>query len=796
MSPHWRYANVGTDPLDGAGERADGTGGNKITTPDGASLKGEREDMKKLHFGTAAAIMALAVLPVAASAQDGPPPVHPSDQPSDPAQPVAGATDAEQGAGTAERAQASDALMNDVVITGTKKAGGENIIQAPISMTAFGSDQLEALQFRSLESLTYSIPNVQLDQLGTFKGVANFTIRGFGVNSSTPSVDPAVGTFIDGVYLGVNFGVVVDTFDVESIEVLRGPQSVLFGRNVTGGAVLIRTARPDGRTRAHLRATIEDSRNQVYAASVEGALVPDVLFGKVTGYLNHDNGYYFNRTYSRHVGRSDTWFIRPTLVLKPAPGVKLTLIGETFKVSGEGPVARNPKYAPPFQTTENEIGLSYLRENSITLESVFNVGPGDGQITDIANYREIKQRNRFDLDAQQADTSIVQNYLAQNQKSNELRYSARLFDRVDLVTGIYLFQQHMLYIERDTNKPLATPVIEGGGQTDQKSIGIFANADISITDQLVLGLGGRYSHDKKTLDINFRARVPQPCDVVLEVCTSFPIHDQASFSSFVPKITLKYEFGPRAQIYALYTKGYRSGGFNLKAQSVGAAAPFRDEKTDDWEAGFKAELFDRRVRVNGNVFYTRAHDLQRQGTFNLPTGPLSLVGNGADAEIKGVEGDITVKVARGLVLNATLGVTDGHYTKVTADLNGDGRIDNVDLHLKIARLAPVTWGVGAYYDTEIAGAGTFGIQGTFNHRDGSFFNDPNTGALPAFDDLAGNISFSPAAFPQAKLTIYGKNLLNRENTGNNSPLPAFQGGGAIWFPTKGRVFGAELDLRF
>lgn len=744
----------------------------------------------KLNLGTACAAIALAGLPVAASAQDAP-----AEQTAE----TAAAETSDQASQTeaSGRVSASDALMGDIVVIGTKKSSGEALQDVPASITALGGDQLEALQFRSLESLTYAVPNVQLDQLGTFKAVANFTIRGLGVNSSTPSVDPAVGTFIDGVYLGVNFGVVVDTFDVDSIEIMRGPQGVLFGRNVTGGAVSIRTARPDGTFRARARVNYETRENYIYAGSIEGTLVEDKLFAKLTGYYNDDNGYFYNRTYNRHVGKTDTWFLRPTIVFKPSDTAEFTLIGETFKLTGEGPVPRNPAYAPPFETTADEIGLSYLRANSITSESVFEVGPGDGRITNIANYRAIKQRNRFDLDAQQADVSIVENYLEQYQLSNELRYSARLWDRVDFVTGLYLFKQHMLYIERDTNKPLATPIIEGGGRTDQKSVGLFVNADINLTDSLILGIGGRYSHDEKDADLNFRRAIPQPCQIATEDCTSFPDYSgKEKFNAFIPKIGLKYQIGQDAQVYALYTKGFRSGGFNLKAQSLGAAQPFDDEKTDSFEIGLKSDLFDRRVRFNLAAFYNKAKDLQRQGTFNLPTGPLSLVGNGADATIKGIEGDLTVKVATGFVLNATLGITDGKYTSVTADLNGDGLIDQGDRDLKLPRLAPVTYGFGAYYDTSINGFGDFGAQVTFNHRDASWFNDPNTGRLPAFDDLSANLSVQPEFLEGLKLSVYAKNLLNEENTGNNSPLPAFQGGGAIWFPTRGRIYGVELDMKF
>jgi iron complex outermembrane recepter protein len=129
-------------------------------------------------------------------------------------------------------------------VFGTKRSGSEAAQEVPAQISAFDSSQLDALQVVTIEDLSFSMPNVSLDQIGTFPGVANFSIRGFGINSSTSSVDPAVGLFIDGVYNGVNWGSVVDTFDLESVEVFRGPQGVLFGRNVTGGAVLMRTARP------------------------------------------------------------------------------------------------------------------------------------------------------------------------------------------------------------------------------------------------------------------------------------------------------------------------------------------------------------------------------------------------------------------------------------------------------------------------------------------------------------------------------------------------------------------------
>ena len=158
---------------------------------------------------------------------------------------------------SAERESAVAKVLNRVTVSATKKADVEDVQTVPVSVTAFNGDTLEALKVRDLESLSYSSPNVSLDDVGTSRGSANFAIRGLGVNSSIPSIDPAVGVFVDGVYIGVNSGVVMDLFDLDSIEVLRGPQGLLFGRNTTGGAVLINTGNPTDDFQAKARVAVE-----------------------------------------------------------------------------------------------------------------------------------------------------------------------------------------------------------------------------------------------------------------------------------------------------------------------------------------------------------------------------------------------------------------------------------------------------------------------------------------------------------------------------------------------------------
>ena len=161
--------------------------------------------------------------------------------------------------GTAANAQeafgVSSVLLEQITVTARKRE--EPIQNVPLSVTHFSSEEIDALKVRDLESLAVAMPNVALDDIGTVGGIANFSIRGLGINSSIPSVDPTVGVFVDGVYFGATNGALFDTFDIESIEVLRGPQGTLFGRNVTGGAILVNTKKPGDTLETAFRTSFE-----------------------------------------------------------------------------------------------------------------------------------------------------------------------------------------------------------------------------------------------------------------------------------------------------------------------------------------------------------------------------------------------------------------------------------------------------------------------------------------------------------------------------------------------------------
>ena len=219
----------------------------------------------------------------------------------------------------------SGVLLKKITVTARKR---EELIQnVPLSITHFSSEKIEALKVNDLESLAVSMPNVALDDSISGMAIANFSIRGVGINTSIASVDPTVGVFADGVYLGQTTVVLFDTFDLESIEVLRGPQGTLFGRNVTGGAILVNTKKPGDTLEILARTSFEgggESLNSYYMASVGGP-VSDTIGVKISAYTNQDNGWFKNLHTGEAFGDNDTRMVRSVITWDPTSDLSLVL---------------------------------------------------------------------------------------------------------------------------------------------------------------------------------------------------------------------------------------------------------------------------------------------------------------------------------------------------------------------------------------------------------------------------------------------------------------------------------------
>ncbi|HEX7719038.1 MAG TPA: TonB-dependent receptor plug domain-containing protein, partial [Woeseiaceae bacterium] len=258
----------------------------------------------------------------------------------------------------AEAQRAGDVFLEEIIVTATKRAGGIDVQDAGLAISAYGESQLDAMHIRDLSALGFVAPSVQLEDIGTTRGTANFSIRGIGINSSIPSIDPAVGVFVDGMYLGINGGVVLDIFDLEGVEVLRGPQGLLFGRNVTGGAVLLRTTRPGDELSVNAKVAAETGNNQYYSAVVSGPL-SDTAGAKIAVYHNNDDGWHKNLFNGEDHGAAETTLVRAAFDLTPSDRFDMVLRYEYGESEGDGPASQNAGLfrADSFDFSINERGF-------------------------------------------------------------------------------------------------------------------------------------------------------------------------------------------------------------------------------------------------------------------------------------------------------------------------------------------------------------------------------------------------------------------------------------------------------
>jgi iron complex outermembrane receptor protein len=716
---------------------------------------------------------------------------------------------------------AATTMLEEVVVTARKRE--ENAQEVPLSITAFNADQIETLKVRSLTNLSVGMPNVSLEDVGTAPGIANFSIRGLGINSSIPTIDPTVGVFQNGVYLGTNQGIIFDLFDVESIEVLRGPQGTLFGRNVTGGAVLINNKKPGDELEGTARYAIETGDiggiNSYYMGAVGGPIT-DTLGGRIVMYYNDDEGQFENDFTGDDHGEIKQKMARGTLAWEPTETSELVLRYEYSDINGDGPAAQSHTngFGIPGKPVNNdrndfnfsidETGFQETETNFVTAEFNWDVDFGDGIITNIFGYRDSNVKTLSDIDSQPVSLFNGLAWLEAEQFSNELRYSGLFADKVNVTAGVFYFQNDLKYHERRNLLSSLTPDgspalrLDGGGTQDTKTYTAFAQVDYDLSEMWTLTAGLNYSYEEKDAQIASlidNQNLTPPCNVVEGPPCNYDFIDDDSWGNLAPKLGATYNLSDDSRLYTSWTRGFRSGGYNLRNTSViEEPEVFGEEEVNNFEIGYKSS--QDWGRVNAAVFYNEIHDLQRE--LNLPNegaGVVQLIRNTADATIFGAEVDGTFPITDSLVILASIGYIDAQYDNVNEDLNIDGVIDGLDESLDLPRAPEWTYSIGSTYDMNIGDWGFMTARINYAYRDEMAFTDDNRGFINEVHIVDAGLDFHSNS-GEWIFSLYGRNLLDEVAQGGDTQLPALLGpvplGGTFSPLNPGLRVGLEVTYNF
>lgn len=562
------------------------------------------------------------------------------------------------------------AALDEIVVTAQHRS--ENVQTTPLSIAALDGDVLAARQIDNVQALAAAVPNVNF---GTYNGSARISIRGIGDDAIAPSSEARVAFHLDGAYLSRPQSTMASFFDVDRVEVVRGPQGTLYGRNATAGAINVLTRNPTDTLNGYARATVGNYDLWKGEAAIGGPIASN-LSARVAGQVVSRGGFGRNITAGVPVDDQDSWAVRGKLKYDLSPNANIIVAvdhSEQHDHSGGwhylGP---GSPFVTPFANAQGGIVLSNTYDTSgnippktdreTTGASVtFDFDMNWATLTSISAHRTLNTRTVTDYDMSNLDLAIYDIGEVSKQYSQELRLQGE-YGRGHWLVGAYYFRERgsgALAIPLDQALYFGPPgyvqgyYIEGRYGTD--AYAVFGQADFEIVDGLSIVLGGRYSSEKKTLDEGLAFDTVTPFTGTVAPGPLFTKSGSKRWSDFTPRVGLEFKPADNIFLYATFSQGFKSGGFNFG----GLQAPFNPENLTDYEVGLKAEWFDRRLRTNISLFAYDYKDLQ----VSKVLGALIVVDNAARAKLYGAEFDITAVPVPRLELTANLAFLRSKYTE-------------------------------------------------------------------------------------------------------------------------------------
>lgn len=586
---------------------------------------------------------------------------------------------------------AEEADSSEIVVTARRRE--ETLISVPIAITALSGDQLAAKGAGDITALAETVPNVTLETSRATNSTLSAFIRGVGQQDPVSGFEQGVGIYLDDVYLNRPQAAVLDIYDVQRIEVLRGPQGTLYGRNTVGGAVKYVTKRLDDKPHLSLRGTYGTFNQLDGVASASAPIGNGTLrVGGALARLTRD-GFGQNLTTKLDNYDKNVWAGRGTIEVHGSDIFARLSVDVTHDKSnprnGHRMIAGMLSGAPVLDDEYDTRGGLNTPQQDVKAwgASLFLEGKPNDWLTlrSITAYRKDDSATPIDFDALPTVDVDVPGFYRNRQFSQELQVLVSA-GKLNGLAGFYYLDATAL-TQFEVRLYTANALLPGLTAFTNADIGTetmagFADFSYDFTDQLSLSLGGRYTWDKRDGYILRQNYLFGGSNVFGGAGTAFGapqtnMTGSRTYNKFTPKATLSFKPDRDTTFYASYSQGFKGGGFDPRG--VGVNAPigvsqaeflsFRPEKVDSYEVGFKANLLDRRVSIATAAFWMDYTDVQIPGSIACRVGAVDtfcgVVSNAGKARMKGFEFEGRAKLIEGdggtLTLSGSLGYIDAKY---------------------------------------------------------------------------------------------------------------------------------------
>jgi len=707
--------------------------------------------------------------------------------------------------------------IGEIIVTAQKRA--ENLQDVPIAVTAFSGDTLAERGVTDVQALSGMVPNVTFSDKN---GEARITLRGLGFdNLWGSSAEPRTAYHLDGAYISQSAAIGGTFFDVERVEVNRGPQGTLFGRNAVAGTVNLVTRAPTDALSGYLNGEIGNYNAFAASGAISGPL-GDGVAARIAFQARGHSGYDRNVTNNIDINNLSTQAIRAKISYNKSANFKATLSADYFRENDRAGGILLGLYTagtiPPAVTVGGKISDGNPRHDfsnnlpatkrevfGIALDASLDLGAGFS-LNSVSAYRQSEFYYAVDIDMSNLPTIWALNWIEANDFSQELRLN-KDFDRGNLTVGAYFFSQGYNTIARN---PIDTALFAGGfdgviggvfslgGHAKTTAFAGFGQFAYELTDTTRLIVGGRYSWEKKTKSGEFLFvdaysaatwdADPRKLTGAPNIFGSPPGAGDITFQNFSPRVTLEQKIGS-GLIYATFSKGFKTGGWNL-----GQAQPsYRPETLTDYEIGFKFDAFDRRLRLNGAGFYYDYSDMQVPVT----SGFSSMIVNAASARLYGAEFEVTAMPSPGFQLDASLALLKSEFTKYDTEnpaISGSPVFSLAGRRLPSAPTYTLNYGAQYTFGSNV---GEFTLRAEGRSVSDMFFDAFNQAsnkerAVTIVNASLGWTSTSGKISATAFVRNIG-NVLAKNGT--------FVYGGIVGYPLAGnydppRTFGARLGVSF